>query len=238
MFKEEYYALIRSRAIRQQVDSEGLYTELCLVIFKAIDATCLRSCKALYERGIGLLYEKIRQEFAVDWRSRDITISDPFTKPVHCKIARKPVPTGPKYKYILSESIDAIGHQTSVSQAPDLIICDQFLSTLFAISPCNCSLLKKLSFYGSVEVWQLHYPGIRPVMEPSQSSILRLYGTDSAAALRIYIPFIIKFCTAVETISLFLVEREKLLYPMQPVYPVPLRPDEINEGRMRLIIEK
>ncbi|KAG4428289.1 hypothetical protein IFR05_016230 [Cadophora sp. M221] len=177
---------VRSILQVQRHDREGSYTELRNATRAVIDACCLRTCKAFEEVRDKLLYGGNDFYFYLtytDWVNCPPSIFHPKDLEQW-----RPNPHQPQVDGAWLHKVNsAIGK----SQEPGWVAYDEFLRFLWTIGPKKAALLKSLKFQGMVKI----------------HSCEGLYCNNCRApgllhSLRLYIPFILKLCPRVETLTL------------------------------------
>ncbi|KAI9645073.1 hypothetical protein NHQ30_005807 [Ciborinia camelliae] len=170
--------------------------QLNRILRRAIDATCLRTCKQYYEFGSEILYGKNIFKFTM------IPSTDERTKP--CWIdgeVYKPVGEMPDLSQLhdqpqaISCVMDQIRQGVPLKQLAGWAYHDPFLRFLYIIRPHNAALIKTLYFYGWVK---LHDCG----SFLNDEGICSRCPCSCFPVMSIYIQFINEFCPGVERVIL------------------------------------
>jgi hypothetical protein len=187
----------------QRKDKDGLYTEICFVFRLPIDASFLRACKDFYSIGNAMLYGD--NEFSFD-----------MVNPYHHKSPPTMLGTfknheewqpDPRKPHISPDNVWKatydIERHVQIKGLTPWVYYDHFLRWLYIIGPKNAALVKALKFQGTAKLHhcqmdedESEFPCFN---KPCDDSII-----DS---LQIYIPFIRKFCTGLEKLTL-IVEKD------------------------------
>lgn len=174
-------------------DRDGLFCEMRAVKKPAIDATLLRTCKDFYNNGMNILYGKNRFTFKPNEYSFK---ESPFTLlGTSTYIQFRPNPGKPSMRFAdwdseVREGICQIRLCRPVEMLCGWIYFDPFLRFLHTIGASNAAMLKHLNFTGVVK---LHQCGWTECSKCEQ---------DLLIGLELYIPFIIQFCTGLESLSI------------------------------------
>ncbi|KAL2065537.1 hypothetical protein VTL71DRAFT_3207 [Oculimacula yallundae] len=175
-------------------DCDGSYVELRTIKRAAIDASCLRTCKAFQAAGTEYLYglnnfyfnvPKLRSPYCkfsfLHPKDTELWQPDPFQPQVNDEYLNK-----------VTSAIGDVRHHVSLKSLPGWVAYDPFLRFLWSIGPEKAALLKSLKFCGNVK---LH--------ECEEAYCDDCQVTGLIESLRIYILFIINLCPMVESLTLY-----------------------------------
>ncbi|KAE9370754.1 hypothetical protein N431DRAFT_468776 [Stipitochalara longipes BDJ] len=200
----------RSMVWAPRQDADGPYTEILRVYRKPIDASFLRTSKALWEMGNKILYGG--NEFYFRMNNPSCLWSPPSLMArgkVYRPNAYKPE-KWEDWKDQVDKIITQIENQVPLRGLTGWAYYDPFLRFLYTIGPENARLLKSLRFEGNIK---LHLCAV------DCTARSRICDDDLVWSLHLYIPFILKFCPAVEKLTLFVEEDVRSVTNMQ-LYPV------------------
>ncbi|KAH6715927.1 hypothetical protein BKA61DRAFT_672209 [Leptodontidium sp. MPI-SDFR-AT-0119] len=178
----------------QHRDREGSYTEIRNATRIAIDASCLRTCKAFEEVGSKLLYGDNEFYFSMtctDWEGCPPSVLHPKDSEQWRPNPHQPQVDGAWLSKVNS-AIGQVKHQVVLKLLPGWVAYDDFLRFLWTIGPEKAALLKSLKFRGLVKI---HSCGGAYCANCRETGLL-----DS---LRLYIHFLLKLCPRVETLTIY-----------------------------------
>ncbi|KAE9370758.1 hypothetical protein N431DRAFT_342854 [Stipitochalara longipes BDJ] len=174
--------------IRQQ-DQHGSYLEVRFVRQAPIDATILRISKRFYSSGINALYGN---HFFFDVMDATLRECPPSLLPGGTVIRPWPYqkPDPDDWTTAINQTLPLIERRAPPEQLPGYIYYDHFLRFLNFIGPQNAARLKNLEFRGAVK---RHWCEEKSCSYTVQCLLI---------SMRFYIPFINKFCTGLEKLTL------------------------------------
>ncbi|KAE8443005.1 hypothetical protein EG329_002469 [Mollisiaceae sp. DMI_Dod_QoI] len=172
------------------IDESDKYTEMRYSRRKVIDPTCLRVCRSFLDIGNYILYRRNGFHFNMT-----------NTNPEYCPPsliegrgefqprASKPKLGNYKFSYSVMEGMSTIDNQVRVTELPGWIYYDKFLRFLHTIGKRNAALLRSLTFQGEVRFYR-RIDSHAPKCED-----------DLLGSLKLYLPFIKKFCPRLKEID-------------------------------------
>ncbi|CZR64057.1 uncharacterized protein PAC_13954 [Phialocephala subalpina] len=178
-------------AICQRHDTIGPYTKMHYVPRPDIDSTFLRTSKQFYDMGLPILYSK--NEFFFPMVNAYRHESPPTMLP-GSEIVHRPEPV---FKPRLSEedfdtAFNHIDKKISRTELPGWMYYDHFIRFLHTIGKKNAALIKSVRFSGTARI---HHNCVHELCGKEGCD------EDLVAALEVYIPFIRRFCTGLERLS-------------------------------------
>ncbi|KAH9207648.1 hypothetical protein DL95DRAFT_468500 [Leptodontidium sp. 2 PMI_412] len=196
LWSQHHYKLVHIQSIIQvqHRDREGSYTEIRNATRIAIDASCLRACKAFEEVGSKLLYGDNEFYFSMtctDWEGYPPSVLHPKDSEQWRPNPHQPQVDGAWLSKVNS-AIGQVKHQVVLKLLPGWVAYDDFLRFLWTIGPEKAALLKSLKFRGLVKI---HSCGGAYCANCRETGLL-----DS---LRLYIHFLLKLCPRVETLTIY-----------------------------------
>ncbi|CAG8981363.1 hypothetical protein HYALB_00013787 [Hymenoscyphus albidus] len=213
-------------------DEKGTYFEKRLIKRFTIDATCLRTCKKLYEEGSGILYggNIFRFEMAnslFTYSSRPVVGSSGV---IFHTSATKPGPES--IRGVVKDGMSRIPHNHPWRMLPGWLFYDPFLRFLYTIRPRNAALIKHLEFDG--------------IVKGHTCVNCKCCDHDLIRSMRIYVNFMARFCTGLIKLNIlacsdsrlndgFIVSEDlSVANPNNlPIVP-PWRPTNIKDGLTKL----
>ncbi|CAG8949945.1 hypothetical protein HYFRA_00004276 [Hymenoscyphus fraxineus] len=213
-------------------DEKGTYFEKRLIKRSTIDATCLRTCKKLYEEGSGVLYggsifsfEMANSSFI--YSSRPVVDSSGV---IFHTSATKPGPEN--IRGVVKDGLSRIQHDHPWRMLPGWIFYDPFLRFLYTIRPRNAALIKHLEFDG--------------IVKGHTCDNCKCCYHDLIRSMRIYVNFMARFCTSLIKLNILACSDSRLNHGFivsedlsvanpnnLPIIP-PWRPTNVKDGLTKL----
>lgn len=184
------------------------YVKLTRVLRPLIDATCLRTCKQIWDFGSQMLYADNAYSFKMKGNSMEHYDSPPSLlsedSNYHWSNPDKPVlyqedisddSTDKKllvrqYKSKIKHVMNQIEKGAPVFKLKGWTYYDPFLRFLYTIGPQSRASIRTLRFTGA------------PKTHVREAQVCHCHGVDLLLNISIYIPFINKFCTGVRKLVL------------------------------------
>jgi hypothetical protein len=199
-------------------DANGPYTAIHRIYRKPIDSSFLRTSEEIHRIGNKILYGG--NDFFFPMSNPSLHRSPPSL--LAKRKVWRPSPHKPSihgdWKTQVAQVITQVERNVPICVLRGWAYYDPFLRFLYTIGPKNAALLKSLKFSGRVK---LH------LCEIDCGDGFRQCDDDLILSIRLYIPFIKKFCTGLEKLTLY-VERDDVPILNMAFYPedTPLTEEE------------
>lgn len=184
----------------QKNDDQGVYTQYRQVHLPQIDASFLRAGREILSLGIQTLYG--RNKFLFMMNTPTMNGSPPSMIRRGQEWTRyRPKPRKPfddedgAYGKAIQQAISEIERQVPRTQLRGWAYYDQFLRFIYEIGPGNAALLEHVTFDGTVIE--------RDVPDDDDPPPPGLLEDDLVDSLRLYMPFILRFCTNLKHLVIY-----------------------------------
>ncbi|KAF7935509.1 hypothetical protein EAE99_002489 [Botrytis elliptica] len=191
---------------RPGIPDSSPYVELTRVLRPLIDATCLRSCKYIWKLGSQMLYADNAYSFKMN--GTEITDCPPSLifeggnyhrpSPEKPTLSQEGISDGStdkelsarEYESKIERVINQLERRVPILELEGWAYYDPFIRFLYTIGPQNRASIRTLRFTGA------------PKTHVREAHGCDCHGVDLLLNMRIYIPFINKFCTGVKKLVL------------------------------------
>ncbi|KAF7927370.1 uncharacterized protein EAE97_010045 [Botrytis byssoidea] len=191
---------------RPGIPASSPYVELTRVLRPIIYATCLRTCKRIWELGSQILYAENAYSFKMN--GTEITDSPPtlmfegsnyhWPSPENPILSQESILNGStdkelsarEYESKIEHVINQLERCVPILELEGWVYYDPFIRFLYTIEPQSRASIRTLRFTGA------------PKTHVREDQGCDCHGVDLLSNMRIYIPFINKFCTGIKKLVL------------------------------------